>query len=123
MWTRGSRVQLFTYSSLSHSSLRVIKVLAEVTELPGKLVHHLLEDHRVHVLAQHVEKEPVADEGLLDDGVDDFPPDEPEADVEEVGAHLGAEDDDEPVEDHEGAQEGEQDEPGTQRGVIEVRPA
>lgn len=55
-------------------------------------MHHLLEDHRVHVLAQHIEQEPVSNIGLLDDGVDDLPPDEPEPDVEKVGSHLRAED-------------------------------
>ena len=65
-----------------------------MTELSGQLVHHLLEDHRVNVLAEHVEEEPVADEGLLDDGVDDLPSYQSEADVEEVCAHLGAQDDD-----------------------------
>ncbi len=70
--------------------LGVREVLAEVAQLPGQLVHHLLEDHRVHVLAQHVEEEPIADVGLLDDGVDDLPAYEPEADVEEVGTHFRA---------------------------------
>ena len=60
-------------------------------ELPGELVHDLLEYHGVHVLAQHVEEEPVAHEGLLDDGVDDLPADESESDVEEIGTHFRAE--------------------------------
>ena len=74
--------------------LCVVEVLSKVAELSGQLVHNLLEDHRVNVLAQHVEEEPVADEGLLDDGVDDLPSYQPEADVEEVRSHLGAQDDD-----------------------------
>ena len=81
-------------------------------QLPRQLVHHLLEDHRVHVLPQHVEQEPVPDVGLLDDGVDHLPPDEPEPDVEEVGPHLRAEDDDEAVEDHQETQDRQHDEPG-----------
>ena len=47
---------------------------------------------------QHVEEEPVSDVALLDDGVDDLSADEPEADVEEVGPHLGADDDDDAIE-------------------------
>ena len=65
-----------------------------MAELSGQLVHHLLEYHRVDVLPKHVEEEPVADEGLLDDGVDHLPSYQSEADVEEVCSHLGAQDDD-----------------------------
>ena len=54
-------------------------------------MHDLLEDNTVHILAQHVEEEPVAHEGLLDDGVDDLPADESESDVEEIGTHFRAE--------------------------------
>ena len=53
-----------------------------MAKLSSQLVHHLLEDHRVDVLAEHVEEEPVADEGLLDNGVDDLPSYQSEADVE-----------------------------------------
>ena len=69
-------------------------------QLPGQLVHHLLEDHRVNVLSEHVEQKPVSDVGLFDDGVDDLAADESEPDVKEVGAHLWAEDDNETVENH-----------------------
>ena len=82
-----------------------------MAKLPRQLVHHFLEDHRVDILAQHVEEKPVTDEGLLDDGVDDFSADEAEADVEQVGAHLGAQDDYQSIQYDQGAQEGEQDEP------------
>ena len=85
--------------------LRVREVLAEVAQLPRQLVHHLLENHRVHVLAEHVEQEPVADVGLFHDCVDDLATDEPEADVEEVGAHLGTQDDDQAVQDHQQGQQ------------------
>ena len=60
-------------------------------------MHDFFEDHRVHILTQHVEEEPVSHVRLLDDGVDDFPPDESEPDVEQVGTHLGADNDDQPV--------------------------
>ena len=65
-----------------------------MAKLSSELVHHLLEYHGVNILAEHVEEEPVADEGLLDDGVDHLPSYQPEADVEEVRSHLGAQDDD-----------------------------
>ena len=45
-------------------------------------MHDFFEDHRVHVLTKHVEEEPVTHVRLFDDGVDDFPPDESEPDVE-----------------------------------------
>ena len=82
-----------------------------MAQFPRQLVHHLLEDHRVHVLAEHVEQEPVADVGLLDNCVDDLAAYESEPDVEEVGAHLGAEDDDETVEDDQQGQHRQEDEP------------
>lgn len=68
-------------------------------------------------LTQHVEEEPVSDVALLDDCVDDLSPDEPEAYVEEVGAHLRTDDDDDAVDDDEEAEHGQQDEPEPQEDV------
>lgn len=82
-----------------------------MSQFPRQLMHHLLEDHRVHVLAQHIEQEPVSNIGLLDDGVDDLPPDEPEPDVEKVGSHLRAEDNDQSVEDNKETQDREKNKP------------
>ena len=97
--------------------LSVHKVFAGVAELLAQLVHHLLEDDRVHVLAQHVEEEPVAHLGLADDRVDDLAVDEPEPDVEQVGPHPRAEDDDEPVEEDQGRQEAQDEEPEPEEDV------
>ena len=55
-----------------------------VAKLPGELVDDLLEDDGVDVLAEHVEQEPVAHLGLLDDDVDTLLLDESEPDVEDV---------------------------------------
>ena len=55
-----------------------------VTQLSGQLVNNLFEDDRVDVLAQHVEQEPVAHLGLLDDDVDTLLLDQSEPDVEDV---------------------------------------
>ena len=55
-----------------------------IAQLPGELVHHLLEDDRVNVESEHVEQEPVAHLGLLDDDVDTLLLDESEPDVEDV---------------------------------------
>ena len=55
-----------------------------VAQLSGQLVNNLFEDDRVDVLAQHVEQEPVAHLGLLDDDVDTLLLDESEPDVEDV---------------------------------------
>lgn len=87
-------------------------------KLSSKLVHHLLEYHGVDVLAEHVEEEPVADEGLLHDGVDHFSPYQSEADVEEVRSHLRAQDDDEPIQDDQRAQKRQQDEPEEEKWMI-----
>ena len=84
-----------------------------MTKLPSQFMHDFFEDHGVHVLTQHVEQEPVAHVGLLDDGVDDFPPDESEPDVEQVGTHLWADDDDQPVQYYQGTQYCQQNEPAT----------
>ena len=65
-----------------------------MAKLSSELAHHLLEYHGVNILAEHVEQEPVADEGLLDNGVDHLPSYQSEANVEEVCAHFGAQDDD-----------------------------
>ena len=55
-----------------------------VAQLSCQLVYNLFEDDRVNVLAQHVEQEPVAHLGLLDDDVDTLLLDQSEPDVEDV---------------------------------------
>ena len=52
------------------SWLRVVDVFIVIAQLPGQFVHYFLENYRVNVLAEHVEQEPVAHLGLLDDDVD-----------------------------------------------------
>ena len=56
-----------------------------VAQLSGQFVHNLLEDDGVDVLAEHVEQEPVAHLGLLDDDVNALLLDQSISDVEEVG--------------------------------------
>lgn len=97
--------------------LSVHKVFAGVPELLTQLVHNLLEDDRVHVLTEHVKEEPVAHLGLADDRVDHFAVDEPEADVEQVGPHPRAQDDDEPVQEDQGRQEAQDEEPEPEEDV------
>ena len=55
-----------------------------IAQLSGQLVDNLFKDDRVNVLAQHVEQEPVAHLGLLDDDVDTLLLDQSEPDVEDV---------------------------------------
>ncbi len=62
-------------------------------------------------LSEHVEEEPVSHLALLDDGVDDFPLDQPEADVEEVSPHPRAQDDHRAVQHHQGRQAAEDQKP------------
>ena len=66
-------------------ALGLIDVLVVVAQLPGQLVDDLLEDDGVDVLTQHVEQEPVAHLGLLDDDVDAFLLHQTKPDVQEVG--------------------------------------
>ena len=66
-------------------------------------------------LAEHVEEEPVAHLALLDDGVDDLSLDQPEADVEKVGAYARTQDDDGAVEDYQRRQRAQNQKPGTRR--------
>ena len=97
--------------------LSIHKVFAGVAEFLTQLVHDLFEDDRVHVLAQHVEEEPVAHLGLANDRVDHLPVDEPEADVQQVGSHPRAQDDDQPVEEDQCGQEAQDQEPEPQKDV------
>ena len=55
-----------------------------IAQLPGELVHHLLEDDRVNVESEHVEQEPVAHLCLLDDNVDALFLYKPEPDIQKV---------------------------------------
>ena len=64
--------------------LGFIDVLIVVAELPGELMDHLLEDDGVDVEAEHVEQEPVAHLGLLDDDVDALLLHQAESDVEKI---------------------------------------
>ena len=50
--------------------LGVAHVFAPEAELLGELVDHVLEDDRIHVLAEQIEEEPVADHRLLYDHVE-----------------------------------------------------
>jgi len=93
------------------------KVFALVAQPPGELVHDFFEDNTVDVLAQHVEEEPIAHLALLDDGVDDLALDEPESYVEEVGAHPGTDDYHETVDDNQGGEDAEDQEPEPQKNV------
>lgn len=74
--------------TITRGSLRIVEVLALVSEPPRELVHHLLEDHAVHVLAEHVEQKPVTHLALFDESVDHLPLDQPESNVEQVGSHA-----------------------------------
>ena len=74
---------LFWLKSLPLASglLGLIDVLVVVAQLPGELVHNLLEDDRVNVEPEHVEQEPVAHLRLLDDYVDALLLHKPEPDI------------------------------------------
>ena len=88
-----------------------------MTQPPGQFVHDLLENNTVHVLAQHVEEEPVAHLALLDDGVDDLALDEPESNVEEVGAHPRTDDYHETIDDDERREDAQDEKPKPQKYV------
>ena len=80
-------------------------------------MHDLLENNTVHVLAQHVKEEPVAHLALLDDGVDDLSLDEPESNVEEVGAHPRTDDYHETIDDDERREHAQNEKPEPQENV------
>ena len=88
-----------------------------VSQPPGQLVYDLLEDHRVHVLPEHVEEEPVAHLGLLDDDVDALLLYEPESDVEQIGPHPGRDYDDDAVKDDHGCEAAQDQEPEPEEDV------
>ena len=74
--------------------LGIWEIFSQVAQLSGKLVHDFLEYHWVHVLSKHIEQEPVPNIGLFDDGIYDFSTDESESDVEKIGTHFRADNDD-----------------------------
>ena len=69
-------------------------------KLPGQLMHHFLENHGVHILTKHVEEEPITNQGLLDNGVDDLPLDESKSYVKNIGTHFWAEYNNQSIEDN-----------------------
>ena len=93
------------------------EVFALVAQPSGQFMHDLLENNTVHVLAQHVEEEPVAHLALLDDGVDDLSLDEPESNVEEVGAHPRTDDYHETIDDDERREHAQNEKPEPQENV------
>ena len=98
-------------------TLRIVNVLVVVAQLSGQLVHHLLEDDGVNVLAQHVEQEPVAHLGLLDDDVDALLFDQSEPDEEQVGTHARGKHNHGPVDHHEHREQEEQEHPEPKEDV------
>lgn len=91
--------------------LGIWEIFSQVTQLSGKLMHDFFEYHRVNVLSKHVEQEPVPDIGLFDDGIDDFSTDESESDVEKIGTHFRADNDDKPVKNNQCTQHSEENKP------------
>ena len=55
----------------------------------SQFMHHFLEYHTVHILAKHVEEEPVAHLALLDQGVHHLPLNQAKSDIEKVRSHPG----------------------------------
>jgi len=80
-------------------------------------MHDFFEYHGIDILAKHIKKKPVSYVALFDNCVYDFPPDEPEPDVEQVRSHLGADDNNESVDDDEEAEHSQEGEPEPQEDV------
>ena len=59
-----------------------------IAQFSRHLMDNFLENHRVNVLAQHVQQEKVPHLGLLDDDVDALLLDQPEPDVQKVGLKV-----------------------------------
>jgi len=68
-----------------------------IAQFSCHLMDNFLENHRVNVLAQHVQQEKVPHLGLLDDYVDALLLDQPEPDVQKVGPYSWREDNEDSV--------------------------
>ena len=68
--------------------LCLIDILVMITKLSRQFMDNLLENHRVNVLAQHVQQEEVTHLGLLDDDVDALLLDQSEPNVQKVGLEI-----------------------------------
>lgn len=93
------------------------EVFGGVAQPFGQLVHHLFEYERVHVLAQHVEEEPVTHLALPHYRIDHLLVNKTEAEAEEVGAHPRTQDDHESIQQDEEREEHQQQEPEPEEDV------
>ena len=59
-----------------------------IPQLSCQLMNNFLENHRVNVLAHHVQQEPVPHLSLLDDDVDALLLHKSEPDVEKIGLEI-----------------------------------
>ena len=69
---------------LKYLILSLVDILIMIAKLSCHLVNNLFENHRVNILPQHVQQEPVPHLCLLDDDVDALLLDQPEPDIEQV---------------------------------------
>lgn len=91
--------------------------LKQWSSIISKIHTYLFKDNGVNVLTEHVEKKPVAHLGLADDGIDHLSIDEAEANVEQVGSHARAKNDNEPVEQYQRRQKAQDEEPEPEEDV------
>ena len=70
--------------SASWVVLGLVDIFVMISKLPRKFVNDFFEDDRVDVLSKHVEEEPVAHLGLLDDDVNALLFNESEPNVQKV---------------------------------------
>ncbi len=92
-------------------------VAASIAELLGQLVNHVFEYHRVDVLPQQVDEEPVAHVALADDDLDAFALDAAITHPQHEGAHVRAEDDRHAVHQHEEGEGAQEEEPEPDENV------
>jgi len=91
--------------------LGLANVPRPVPKLLGQLVDHILEYDRVNVLAEQVEEEPVAHVALPDDRVYAFFFHTPVSNTKHKCPNIGAEDDDNAVDDDQAGEEPQEEKP------------
>ena len=92
-------------------------ISAAISEFLGQLVNHVFKYHRVDVLAEQVDEEPVADVTLADDHVDALALHSPVAHAEHEGPDVRAEDDGHAVDQDQEGENTQQEQPEPDENV------
>lgn len=86
-------------------------------QFASELLHHVTEDHRVHVLTEHIKQKPVAHFAPAHYKIYGFLLDQTISHPQQIHAHARREDDDHPVDDGDEGEHGQDDEPEPEEDV------